>query len=226
MKYIQKQPQPQLLTAWIYAKSNDDDGNERQWNYKNMRADVRAATKNSLLREQGGLCCYTGQRISLRTSHIEHLKPREKCTGHEDTDYDNLVAAYPSSEDGTPGCAYGAQKKGKWYEEELFVHPRRTDCEARFRYRGTGKIEPANSADSAVATTIAKLRLDHPELEQMRKAAIGALDLEELSEAEARRLMAAMDERDKDGNFRPFCFVIKQACEKYLKRFAQPKSKH
>ena len=226
MKYIQKQPQPQLLIAWIHGKSTDDDGNEQQWNYKNMPADVRAATKKSLLREQGGLCCYTGQRITADTSHIEHIKPQSECIGHEDTDYDNLVVAYPSSESGTPECAYGARKKDKWYKEELFVHPRRKDCEARFRYRTTGKVIPANNADSAVAITIEKLRLDHPELEQMRKAAIVALDLEELSEAKARRLMAAMNERDKDGNFRPFCFVIKQACEKYLKRFAQPKSKH
>ncbi len=34
-----------------------------------------------------------------------------------------------------------------------------------------------------------------------------------------------MNERDGDGNYRPFCFVIKQACERYLKRFEKPKAK-
>jgi hypothetical protein len=106
------------------------------------------------------------------------------------------------------------------------VHPHRRDCEQRFRYRDNGSIRVATETDTGAAETIKHLRLDHRELEQMREQIIHeALFVERLSEAQVRRLMAAMDERDGNGNFRPFCFVIKQACEKYLKRFEKPQGK-
>lgn len=226
MKYIEKQSQPQTLIAWIHEESTDLDGAECEWGYNDMPAHVRKDVKEGLLREQGGLCCYTGRRISLRDSHIEHLKPQSLCDGHEDTKYDNMLAAYPSSEPGTPHCQYGAHARTNWHDPHLFVHPRRRDCEQRFRYRDNGRIGSASPDDIGAAETIRRLRLDHPELQQMRARVIHeALFAEQLGEAQVRRLMAAMDERDGYGNFRPFCFVIKQACEKYLKRFEKPRAK-
>ena len=220
MKYITKRPQPQELIAWTRARTVDDNEQEITWTYADMPAHVREAVKNNLVAQQGGLCCYTGRRITQRTSHIEHLKPQDQCINHEDTDYQNLLAAYPSSAPNTPGCEYGAHKKANWYQEELFVHPRRRDCETRFRYRNTGKIVPTDPNDAAAAKTIQKLGLAHPQLEQMRKAAIEAAIYEgKLTKPKAERLLAEMDRRNDQGHFHEFCFVIKQACEKYLKRF-------
>ncbi|NCC32396.1 retron system putative HNH endonuclease [Candidatus Chloroploca sp. Khr17] len=226
MKYIEKQAQPQALIAWVRAKATDVDGAERTWGYADMPADVRSEVKRSLVREQGGLCCYTGRRISLQGCHIEHLKPQSACTEHEDTEYDNLLAAHPSSDPGTPHCAYGAHARTNWYDQHQFVHPRRRDCEQRIRYRDNGRVTPHSQDDEGAAETIRRLRLDHSEIQQMRKQAIDeALFAKQLSEAQVRRLMTAMDERDSNGNFRPFCFVIKQACEKYLKRFEASRGK-
>jgi uncharacterized protein (TIGR02646 family) len=183
-------------------------------------------TKIRLLAEQGSLCCYTGRKISLQGSHIEHLKPQSLCTAHEDTQYDNMVAAHPSSEPGTPHCGYGAHARENWYDQHQFVHPRRRDCEQRFRYRDNGRIGAMSQDDVGAAETIHHLQLDHQELRQMRERVIHeAIYAERLGEAQARRLLAAMNERDGDGNYRPFCFVIKQACERYLKRFEKPKGK-
>ncbi|MEI6777996.1 MAG: retron system putative HNH endonuclease [Chloroflexales bacterium] len=219
MKYITKRPQPQALIAWTRTRSEDDE-QATTWTYDDMPGGVRESIKRSLIAEQGGLCCYTGRRITLETSHIEHLKPQAACIGHEDTDYTNLLAAYPSSAPNTPGCPYGAHRKANWHEPELFVHPRRQDCEVRFRYRDTGKVVATRPDDAAVVTTIRQLGLDHPQLEQMRKAAIyAAIYDEELTKSQAQRLLAAMDQRDGQGQFHEFCFVLKQACEKYLKRF-------
>lgn len=224
MKYIEKQVQPQELIAWVREKATDADGAEREWGYDDMPADVRRAVKVSLIREQGGLCCYTGRRISLQGSHIEHLKPQSVCTNHEDTEYNNLLAAHPSSDPGTPYCAYGAHARTNWYHQHQFVHPLRRDCEQRIRYRFDGKVSATSPADSAAVETIRRLQLDHLELRQMRERAIyEALFDRELGEAQVRRLMVAMDERNGNGDFRPFCFAIKQACEKYLKRFERPK---
>jgi uncharacterized protein (TIGR02646 family) len=224
MKYIEKQAQPQELIEWVREKSTDFEGAQRQWGYGDMPSHVRAATKAGLLAEQGGLCCYTGRRIAPQSAHIEHLKPQSHCVGHEDTEYDNMLAAYPSSDSGTPHCAYGAHARENWYDHYKFVHPRRRDCEQRMRYKDDGRISAAAPDDGAAAETIRRLQLDHRELTEMRKQVIHeALFAEQLSEAQARRLMAAMDERDSRGNFRPFCFVIKQACAKYLKRFEKQK---
>jgi len=60
----------------------------------------------------------------------------------------------------------------------------------------------------------------------MRKAAIqAALDDYRLSRSQAQRLMEEMGQKNGQGHFREFCFVIKQACEKYLKRFDKPQGK-
>lgn len=218
MKFIRKGQPPQELISWTHEDSKDQDGNPIRWGYNDMPADVRAAVKNSLIAEQGGLCCYTGRRINFGTSHIEHLKPQQNCENHEDTEYRNLLAAYPSST-AKNGCAYGAHKKANWYDENLFVHPLRADCEVRYRYRFDGKIEARTNNDAGVVETIQQLDLKNKELVGMRKAAIhGALLSDPLRKKQVERLMAAMDDRDASGNFREFCFVIKQACEEYLRR--------
>jgi uncharacterized protein (TIGR02646 family) len=225
MKYISKQPQPRELIAWVRAKAQDEEAKRIQWTYDDMPSDVRQAIKMRLVQEQGGLCCYTGRSIRPETSHIEHMKPQARCINHEDTDYDNLLAAHPAS-DAKSKCSYGAHEKGNWYDQHQFVHPRRQDCEQRFRYRDSGRVVPMSQDDRGAAETIQRLQLDHPELQRMREQVIyEALFEKRLGDAQVRRLMEAMDQRDADGNFRPFCFVIKQACERYLKRFDKPKGK-
>lgn len=219
MKYIAKQQQPHELIAWTRAKPETEDAKHLAWGYDDMTPDVRKAVKASLLKEQGGLCCYTGRRITVKSSHIEHLKPQTLCENHEDTDYANMLAAHPAW-DAPKRCEYGAHAKNSWYDETLIVHPLRRDCEHRFRYKSNGKISPANPDDAGAAETIRRLHLDHQELVGMREQAIYVMLYEKkLSKVQAQRLMATIDERDSNGLYRPFCFAIKQACEKYLKRF-------
>lgn len=217
MKYIKKQQPPHELIAWTKAESLDLDGQPMDWSYADMESPVRQAVKVSLLQEQGGLCCYTGRRITFQSSHIEHLKPQSLCEGHEDTDYANLLAAFPAPN--TSQCKYGAHARGNWFDERLFVHPLRRDCELRFRYTKNGKVAPANPEDAGAKETIHQLRLNKKELRTMREQAIHELlFVPRLSKSQVQRLMTAMDERDSNGFFTHFCFVIKQVCEKYLKR--------
>jgi len=219
MKYIRKRPQPQELIAWTRAKDQDQDSQPTTWNYDDMPREVRQAVKERLIQEQGGICCYTGRTVTPETSHIEHLKPQARCVGHEDTDYSNMLAAYPAANDPRQS-PYGAHAKKDWYDDHLFVHPLRRDCEARLRYGINGKVSPTTLSDEAAVKTIKHLCLAHRELEQMRSDAIYvALIEQKLTKAQARQLMDAMDRRDDAGNFRQFCFAIKQACQKYLKRW-------
>lgn len=224
MKYISKRQQPRELIAWVRAKVHDEEAKHIHWTYDDMPADVRRAVKAGLVREQGGLCCYTGQRITPASSHIEHMKPQAVCVNHEDTEYNNLLAAHPAS-NASSRCPYGAHEKADWYDQQQFVHPRRPDCEQRFRYRDSGRVVAISETDAGATETIQHLQLDHPELQRMRKSAIDALEIEKLGKVKAHRLLEAIEERDAQGDYRPFCFVIKQACERYLKRFEKPKGK-
>ena len=219
MKRIKENKPPKELIAWTHAKAKNVDGKLMNWGYSDMPADLRRKVKLCLIREQGALCCYTGRRIDDDTSHIEHLKPQEKCVKHEDTDYSNILAAYPSAN--FPGrLAYGAHKKANWYDPILFIHPLRDDCEKRITYKDDGSIKPTRSNDKAAIETITKLDLDNDDLKNLRSTAIHtALFEEQLSKGDVQKLYKAMDSQNAKGQLREYCFAIKQACERYLKRF-------
>ncbi len=219
MKRIRKSKPPKELIAWTHAKAKDAEGKKMNWGYDDMSAELRHKVKLCLIEEQGALCCYTGRRIASETSHVEHLKPQTQCINHEDTKYSNLLAAYPSKN--FPGkIAYGAHKKDNWYDRTLFIHPLRDDCEKRFKFQDDGCIKAARSNDKAAIETIARLNLDDKELKILRRTAIHtALYEEQLSKSDAQKLCKAMDNLNAKGQFREFCFAIKQACERYLKRF-------
>lgn len=216
MKLISKRHPPRSYIAWTHADEGEISTN---WGYRDMPAYVKQEVKLSLIQEQGYLCCYTGRRIDPPNSHIEHLKPQEICVDHEDTEYSNLLAAYPSDR-AEHECAYGAHYKKNWYNSILFVHPLRPDCELRFRYRDNGTVGPVNPVDDGAKETICHLNLNDKELQNLRRTVIhAALYENNLSKGQASRLMAAMDHIDNNGQYREFCFVIKQACERYLHRF-------
>jgi uncharacterized protein (TIGR02646 family) len=162
MRWIRKQNEPRQLTEWRSQCNNDIN-----FNYALLRQDhdTITAIHSSLLEEQGWICAYTGLRIEANSSHIEHVKPQQHCQASETVTYTNLVACYPAPN--SPDPPYGAKKKDNWPspdEEHLFVSPLDGACETRFTFTLKGTIA-ANNEDLAAKTTIAKLGLDHGELE-------------------------------------------------------------
>ena len=73
MKFIDKSKEPEEFTNWK-ALANQD----WQPNWDNFQKPEKNIVHNSLLQEQGYICCYCGRRISRQDSHIEHLKPRNQ----------------------------------------------------------------------------------------------------------------------------------------------------
>lgn len=217
MKRITKKQPPQELIAWTHSNKINEDGSAASWNYDSMEAPLKEVVKQSLIEEQGGLCCYTGLRITKTTSHIEHLKPQEKCENHEDTEYANLLAAYPSPNP-KQECTFGAVHKKNWYAPDLFIDPLRADCEIRLRYRDSGEVVPDKLNDTAAMETIKRLNLNDKELVLKRKQAIAGMLNDGLTKGQATRIIAKMDSK-VNGMYYEFCFVIKQACSRYLKRF-------
>ena len=176
---------------------------------------------DALLREQGGLCAYTGIRIDTGSCHIEHLKAQAHCSPAETVSYSNMVACYPSPNPDrkTP---YGAEQKGNWpspSKQHQFVSPLNRTCENRFAFNLRGEIREREGNDQAAKTTIEKIGLAHPQLVAFRKAAIqGTLGMHNnlLLRAARRRLNSLRSHRE--GRREPFCFVLVQALQRHIGR--------
>lgn len=229
MKRIVKSNSPVELIKWFAAQPETDTG-KLNCRYSNLPSDVKAIVKQRLLQEQGYICCYTGIRISENKSHIEHFKPQSisrNCGTHEDVDYSNLFAAYPAEDyDKKYGkCSYGAHARNDWYDETQFISPLSPQCEAAFRFNLKGEIQ-AEPANIAAKTTIEWLKLEDAALTEMRQQAIQTLLFEDtLSLKQAEELLERMFDRDRKDQFRPFCFVLKQACEEYIRRQKQAQTR-
>ncbi|MBL8193775.1 MAG: hypothetical protein JNM06_08315, partial [Blastocatellia bacterium] len=67
--------------------------------------------------------------------------------------------------------------------------------------------------------TLTQLELKHKKLITMRKQAIDELLFSRrLSEAQINELTESIMQKDSNGNFRAFCFVLAQACRLYLRK--------
>lgn len=222
MREIKESPEPTELTQW--RENTPGIG------YRDFPSGLYQLVKAALIKDQRGLCAYTGIGIASRNagerSHIEHLLPQDHCTSGEDLAYANMVACYPA-----PGAAYvpyGAVRKGNWpspAEFHLFVSPRSSGCEERFSFNLQGKVSAARPDDAAANETIRRLGLDHTTLTAMRREAIGStLEIpgrgpSSLDTRSAKRRLARLQRvEDEGGRLEPFCFVLKQALVKHIQR--------
>ncbi len=115
---------------------------------------------------------------------------------------------------------FGAIRKANWpspADRHLFVSPRSEGCESRFFFSIRGKISVAED-DEAARETVKRLGLDHEKLERFRKEAIDAT-LGTLDIPQARRRLATLERAEESGgHLKPFCFVLKQALHKHIRR--------
>jgi uncharacterized protein (TIGR02646 family) len=220
MKRIQKKSAPRELDRWYRRQPTNARGEKINVQYRDIPPDVHRIVLRSLLREQGWLCCYTGIPLTESGSHIEHLLPRSLCFHGEDIQYKNLLAAYPGpSSAGDVECPFGARVKQDWYDRDHFVHPLKPECENRFFYKLSGEIVPSRASHNDATATIDHLKLDHGQLRDLRRSAIEGflfLDQEGLSLTQARRIGNRLRERDRNGHFHPYCFVIEHALKQYI----------
>lgn len=219
MRWIEKKPAPHELTEW-QARYRTIDPN---FGYDLMRLDhaVTEAGTASLLQEQGLLCAYTGVRISRQSCHIEHVVAQTHCAPDQDVDYGNMVACYPAPNVGQ--ALYGAQPKRDWpspAQRHLFVTPLERGCEERFRFNRRGEIAATEEGDEAARTTINRLKLDHSALTALRREAIQeTLRNDALSLDDARKRLRSLQQSEREGGkFDPFCFALKQALMRHIKR--------
>ena len=221
MKFIRKLGEPSDFSCW---KSLGNEDWEPSWS--NLRDDRQSNLKpkttlhQSLIDEQGYICCYCGRRIDRTISHIEHLKPRQLYP-ELSLDYYNLLASCPGyleeedikalTEAQAPQKHCG-QFKDNWYDDKLTVTPLMSDCEDYFRYTAFGEILPTNDLEKkqAAQETIKRLGLNQHALERERRKSIEAilLDIDSLNAEELEKLIYAYEKLDENGKFFRFCAVI------------------
>ena len=224
MKHIIKTHEPPELQQWFEEQPVVDD---RRINcrYGNLDSSTKDCIRDSLLIDQGWLCCYTGIRITKITSHIEHFKPQSlsrQLGDHDDVSYVNMFLAYPQNTPGAKKCPFGAEARGHWYEPDLFINPLDVHCEQSFTYTYSGEMQSAVIGNEAARTTITRLNLNDGKLKELRSARIDAMLLDDrdggLTIGDLEMIMSAMEQRDDQGMFLEFCFVIRYICADLLRR--------
>lgn len=215
MRKITKTHPPKQLLNWL----KENESLDRSYGALQGK-DAHAALKKFLLKEQGYLCAYTGRKVDLSDTHVEHIKPQTKCKNLEDVEYRNMLACFPA-DGGDKSHGYGAPMKGGNWDEDLFVSPCSEDCERRFTYSWKGKISETDADDEGAKDTIGLIHLNHENLSKMRhKAIMGFFGFspraKSLSTDDAKALLPKICTSDNSGHLCAFCFVLKQLLPKYI----------
>ncbi len=211
MKYIQKGIEPEELTDWK-SLANDD----WQPDYDSMGGQLKNAVKESLMQEQGYLCCYCERRLILHDSHIEHFIPQSDANVNP-LEYSNMLCSCQNRlNKGKP--RHCGNLKEDWFDSELLVSPLDHECENRFSFKADGKIKSADKSDNAADNTIKKLGLDIPKLNDLRRKAIEPFIDDILSEQDLRVFVTAYLEPDPEGVFGEFYMTIKSLFGNYTEQ--------
>lgn len=205
MKHIEKGSEPKSLTAY-----NKKVGKTTKW--KSFNRSVKNDVYQSILYEQGYICCYCGIHISRKRCHIEHYRPKSKYTDLTFT-YTNLISSCQGEDEQRPTKpVHCGHKKGGWFDEDLMISPLDPNCNKYFRYTGAGEILPTVDPkhQEAAETTIKMLALDINKLKKMRRKVVdGVIQATEgLSEKEIKQLAEAYLERDETDSYAPFWATI------------------
>lgn len=215
MKTIYKNDEPQEILQW---KSKFKNKNGRVPRYSDLNEvenlPHKILLKNSLLSEQGHICCYCCKPIDTKNSHIEHIRPKERDEYRAiSLEYENLLASCQGYHDREENCGHS---KDNAFNEELFVSPLEENCESLFEFSNRGKIKAVDGNERA-GYTIELLNLDTEQLNAARTEAMwvsGAMD--ELTEDECQKLLDKFENVDERGRYAGFSDAIVYQLKKQL----------
>ena len=172
-----------------------------------------AELKESLLQEQGYICCYCMSRISAEQMRVEHFRPRRYTESV--MAYDNLMAACSGISNQHRHCDTNKA------DQEISINPTDHRCETIISYSSNGKIRFLEEYRADIEDT---LNLNNPILIANRKAALDAtLDLLKranrgFSTGSLEKTLAKFQAKDEGGRYSPFCQVILWWLTKKLKQ--------
>ena len=219
MRHIVKGLEPDELSKW----KEQNAGVPQNLRYSSLHGNVTRAIRQQMLTEQGYLCAYTMQRIgNVDDCHLEHIVPQSQPpeSHQRDLDYKNMLACFPGNQldpdkptrDWNPRNPYGAKHKDKAeINAHNFISPLSDDVERRFHFDASGFVN-SDAGDTAAASSIRILNLDHGLLNDLRRAAIDErLFGSPLSADDAEKLAVSIATPDLAGLLPEFCVAISQA---------------
>jgi len=210
MKHITKNHEPESFTNWKNLKNDD-----WQPTYSNLQNPEKEKVFESLLDEQGYICCYCERELKNQNYHIEHFKPKDKNKFPElQLDYDNFLCSCQRNTKHRVRLHCG-NSKDNWFDDRLLVSPLDSNCEAKFIYTADGHIKPSDSNDSSAVTTIEKLKLDIDKLVNLRNKAIEPFIDENLNDEDLRNFVNGylVEKKDNSGKYNEFFTTIKYLFE-------------
>lgn len=213
MKRVDKGRSPEPFEEWK-GKANDD------WQpaYAELRNPEKHLLHQTLLKEQGWVCCYCGRTVSLEDSHIEHFRPQHAYQALE-LSYDNLHAScLRAAKPGQPlHCGHAKADK---FDEGMHISPLDPACEHRFMYTSHGQVLSSRRGDEGATYMAALLALDTPVLRHARAEALSrtldAAFLESATVEELGQLRDAFRARNEDGKLIGFGHVVARYAEQWL----------
>ena len=201
MKHIVKDRNTPLFDKW---KASDNE--DWQPTYEDLRGTEKKEVKDSLMKEQGYICCYCERRLTDDDSHIEHFTPQSN-NAVDPLDYSNMLCSCQNQlvQGDDRHCGVS---KGNWFDKDLLISPLYLDCEGHFAFTADGKIHPDNESDVAATKTIEKLKLDIGILNDSRKKAIEPFLYEGLDGEDFLKFVNGYLKKNSSGMFGEFWTTI------------------
>lgn len=190
MIYIRKKKEPEAVENWKKKFKNMHNRLPQYDDIQNVKEKI--ILKEALMQEQKYVCCYCCTRLTMKKSHIEHFRPKNKEEYmHLSLDYGNLFASCQGEKQLGNNC--GHAKKNQ-FDENLMISPLDENCEQHFVYQIDGMIEPADPEDEAAKYTIHVLALDEKRLCRARETALWESGIFTDSEDEKHQMLVKFDD--------------------------------
>lgn len=193
-----------------------------QAHFDDIPPDIKAALRQSLLKEQGYLCAYCMSKIRDKVK-IEHYEPRNP---QNELDYSNLLAVCTGNSAGNQReHQHCDTKKGN---KHLHVNPQNIDHIKQISYRSDGTIYARDNADfNADLNLTLNLNDDYGYLKANRKRALDVLKMnirkifanKSADRAYLEKLLNFYGNTDENGKRAGYCGIIIDYLVKCLKKW-------
>lgn len=166
MRAIVKGKEPESLAEYRNKARSREDGYGGYDGYRE-----KDELRESLIREQGSLCCYCCLRITEDSMRIEHWIPQAKCSELALV-YSNMLAACCGGEDGTKDERHCDVSKG---DREIKYSPANPAhaIESKISYLPNGQIRSSCSEFNGQIEDV--LNLNNEDLTSHRRQALHAI---------------------------------------------------
>ncbi len=188
--------------------------------FDNLPLEAKDELRQSLLKEQGYLCCYCMMRISVENMRVEHWHCQSSYHD-EQLDYSNLMASCNGNEGHKKHDQHCDARKGN---HDLSHNPSNPDHDfvSLINYLGDGTIQSSNQEFDRELNEI--LNLNFARLKRNRKSVMeGVHEILRrkagvVTTSHLKRLIRVWQEKDRDGKLKEYCGVAIYYVTKKLQR--------